>query len=190
MRTLTSGAQAALASGNFAEALLVEMDFDPPVYFTTMAVDLGWNDVTWLRTGSLGAVDAVKDSSEPGDELKFSISGVPSENISLALGQSVRNVECRVYFAILDGETNEVLDAPMVWAGLLDQLAINDDVEKSASTIGATAKHIGALFSRVKVIKYTAADQQKVSAGDTSLRFITSQSVHKDIWPAASWGRA
>ena len=59
----------------------------------------------------------------------------------------------------------------------------------SGCTIAASATHKGALLRRPKPFRYTDGDQQRVSSGDTSLRFVVSQSQKRDVWPAASWGR-
>jgi hypothetical protein len=188
MRAMTTAAANALSGGlGRSGALLVEMDFAPVLRVTTWGVDIDWGGFTWTGIGTLGSVDPVKDSNLTTGDLKFTLSGVPAGNIALALGGSVRDTIAKTYLAILDPDTQAVLDAPMIWSGVLDQMPISEDGK--TSSIGASAKHIGSLFSRVKAIRYTAADQQKISPGDTSLRFIPSQSQHKDTWPAAAFFR-
>ena len=85
------------------------------------------------------------------------------------------------------GSAHAVLDSPTVWAGTLDQMPISRGV--NTSTIGVTALHRGATFRNPKPLRYTDSDQQQVSAGDTSMRYVVSQSQHQDIWPAASFFR-
>ena len=187
MRTLTPAAQAALASPNVPMVLLVEMGFSPVLRACSASVDIEWDGFTWLRTGSLGAVDAVKDASGEISGLKFTLSGVPSENLALALGESARGKSCKLWCAVLDPETHAVLDAPLIFAGQMDQKPISQ--QGNSCTIGVTAVHQGTLFRRPRTLLQTESAQQQLYPGDTSRRFLVSQANHKDVWPAASFGR-
>lgn len=162
------------------------MAFNDPIFLTTTPFNVDWNGETWLGIGALGEIEAVEDTVGESSSLKFSLSAVPSVMLSLALGESARNKGCRVYDVTLHAETCAVLDASLIWAGILDQMPIVEGGE--TSTVGVTSKHMGSLFARVKPLRYTDGDQQLVSPGDTSLRFIPSQATHQDIWPAASFG--
>ena len=80
-----------------------------------------------------------------------------------------------------------LVDAPLVWAGTLDQMPISRGAQ--TSTIGVTALHRGVTFRMPKPLRYTDNDQQVLVPGDTGLRYVLSQSQHQDIWPAASFFR-
>ncbi len=187
MRVLTDPAVAALNSPAVPLVLLLELGFSGVVRANSTAVDIEWAGETFFRTGNLGAVDPVRDSSGELAGLKFTLSGVPSENIALALGESARGKTCKLWAAVLDPETHAVLDAPLIFAGELDQMPISQ--QDASCTIGVTAIHIGALFRRPRTLLQTESAQQHLYPGDTSRRFLISQANHKDVWPAASWGR-
>lgn len=187
MRTLTAPAIAALGSPDVPMALLLELGYSTVIYANSSAVTIDHAGHAWLGAGALGSVDAVRDSSGEMTGLKFTLSGVPTENIALALTESARNKSCKLYLAILDPATHAVLDAPLIFSGVLDQMPISEG--QGSSTLGVTAIHVGQLFSRPKPLRYTDGDQQRLYPGDTSMRFLNSQSQHKDVWPAASWGR-
>jgi hypothetical protein len=183
MRTLTAGAIAALSAAQVPIILLVEMGFTPVLRMATSAVDIDWSGNTYLRTGNLGAVEVIRDTAGDAQALQFSLSGVPSENIALSLGTSARNKTCTIRLAILNATTHAIEDVSTVGVYQLDQLAI------AGSTISVTAVPLARVFARPKPLRYTDADQQKVSAGDRSLEMIVSQATGEVIWPAASWGR-
>lgn len=183
MRTLTSGAITALTGAQVPIVLLVEMMFATPLRVASSAVPIVWNGFTWLGAGPLGAVDAVKDASGDAQALQFTLSGVPSENIALALTESARNKACTVRLAILNPATHAVEDVSTIGVFMLDQLIIN------GGTIGVTAYPMSRVFARPKPLRYTDGDQQLVSAGDRALEFLPSQAQHQDIWPASSWFR-
>lgn len=183
MRTLAAGAITALSAAEVAAVILVEMAFSPVLYLASSASSIAWNGNTYLGAGPLGAVEAVRDSSGDPAALQFSLSGVPQDSIALALGQSARNKTCIVRLAILNGTTHAIEDVSLVGTFLLDQLTI------SGGLISVTAHPMARVFQRPKAIRYTAGDQQLVSAGDRSLEFLVSQANHQDIWPAAAWFR-
>lgn len=183
MRSLTAGALGALTSQAVPIVLLVEMMFSTPLRVASSAVPIVWGGFTWLGAGPLGAVDAIKDSAGEPAALQFSLSGVPTENIALALAESARNKACTVRLAILSPATHAVEDVSTIGVFLLDQLIIN------GGTIAVTAVPMARVFSRPKALRYNDGDQQLVSAGDRGLEFLASQSQHQDVWPAASWGR-
>jgi hypothetical protein len=180
MRTLTAGAISALSGAQVPAVLLVEMMFTTPLRLNSSAVTINWNGFDWLGAGPLGAVAAIKDVAGDAPGLQFTISGVPSENIALALGESARNRLCTVRLAVLNPSTHAVEDAPSLGVFRLDQLSIN------GGTIGVTAYPLSRVFARPKPIRYTDGDQQLVSAGDRGLEFVVSQAQHRDVWPAAS----
>lgn len=187
MRILTAPAIAALSGPVTPLALLLELGFTPAIRATSAAVDIDYGGNTFARVGNLGAVDPVRDSSGELAGLKFTLSGVPSENIALALGESARKKSCKLWCAILDPDTHAVLDASLIFAGELDQMPISQ--QGDTSTIGVTAIHMGMLFRRPRTLAQTESEQLRLYPGDTSRRFLVSQANHKDVWPAASFGR-
>lgn len=183
MRSLATAAATSVASGQFPLVLLVEMDFSPIIYLASSAVDVSYSGNTYLGAGSLGAVDVIRDSSGEPNGLQFSLSGVPSANISLALGTSARNKSCILRAGILNATTHAVEDAPIIGTFVLDQLTI------SGALISVSAYPVARVFSRAKAIRYTDNDQQLIKSGDRGLEFIVSQSTRQDVWPAAAWFR-
>lgn len=183
MRTMTTAAAAALAAPQVTVALLVDMAFSPALRLASSPVSIVWGGNTYLGAGSLGALDVVRDTSGDAQALQFTLSGVPSENLSLALSQTARGRACTIRLAILNAGTHVVEDAVLIGNLVLDQLTIN------GPTIGVSALPMARIFSRPKPLRYTDGDQQTISAGDRALEYLVSQSTHRDVWPAASWGR-
>lgn len=188
MRTLSAAAVAALGLPSVPLVLLLELGFSTAVRVNSSNVDIDYGGYTWMRTGSLGSVDAVRETSGELSGLKFTLSGVPTENIALALGQSARTKTCKLWCVILDADTHAVLDASLIFAGELDQMPIS--VQGNSATIGVTAIHHGQLFRRPRTLLQTESAQKLLYPGDTSRRFLVSQANHKDIWPSATYGRA
>lgn len=186
MRSL-AGAAATQLGGAVAGpvVLFVEMMLTLPLRLNSSAVSINWNGSDWIGAGALGGVDDVSEQAGEMRALRFTLSGVPSDLLTVALAEPIRNKDCTVYVCVLDANTHAVLDVPSVWTGKLDQMPIRHGSE--TCVISVTAEHAGATYGRPKPLRYTDADQQRLYPGDTSLRFVVDQSQKQDAWPAASY---
>lgn len=183
---INTEAQSALASGAVAIVMFVEMNLTSTLRFNTSATSIDWNGQTWIGAGPLGAIEEVAESPSEQRSLRFTLSGIPTELLSVALQENIRNKLCSVYLGILDATTLAVIQAPRVWTGTLDQMPIVQSGE--TCTIAVTAEHAGATFARPKPLRYIDADQRRLY-GDTCLQYVSAQAVHQDVWPAASYFR-
>ncbi len=187
MRTLTAGAAAALASGRVALALLVRIGTTPPVLLNTTPLGLQVGSDLYLGAASLGSVDVVAERPGAGQALQFTLSPLPTENLSLALQEDTRGKSVLLQLAVLDADTFAVLDTPACWSGVIDQMSIT--FEGATGTITVAAVHRGETFRRPKPLRYTDGDQRRLYPGDTSLRYVLSQAQVQDVWPAGGFFR-
>jgi len=185
VRSIAAPALAVLSGPVVPLVLLVEMLFSPAVRLCSGAVAVQYGADLYYGTGSLGAVEAVSDEAQGTQQLRFTLSGVPSDTIALALGETVRGVVCAVRLGVLDPTTQALLDAPVVFTGTLDQMPITHGA--TTSTVGVVAIHRGETFRRPKPLRYTDGDQKMLYAADTSLRYVQSQAQVQDVWPAAAF---
>lgn len=190
MRSLSSTSQATIASGAVPPIiLLLYMETTPAVRLNSTPHTVNYQGFDYLGAGNFGSIDAVADV--PGDEsaLRFTLSGVPADSIALALGDAPQTKGARVTLsvALLDPSTKAVADVLQIFRGYVDQMPISYAVD--ASSIGVICTHRGETFSRPKPLRNTDADQQRLVPGDTSRRFVVSQSQVQDVWPAASFYR-
>lgn len=184
MRTIASAAKTTLAGSTPTLALMLELGFSPAVRLNSSTYTLQEGSNLYYGTGSLGAVEAVQDEAGSAGPLRFSLSGVPSESIGLALAEEPRGKTCTLRLAVLNPDTHAIEDTPVAWTGTLDQMPITHGA--STCTIGVTAVHRGETYRRPKPLRYTDGDQQRLHPGDTSMRYVLSQAQVQDVWPAAS----
>lgn len=185
MRAAASEALAALDGRQVGVAILVEMDLDATVYLSTAGVDLEWDGKAWLGASRVASISEVSDSAGERKSLNFGLSSVTPELLSASLGARIRGKRVRLYEAIVDIDAGLVRDAPLIWTGSLDQMSIEEGAGTGGITV--TAEHRGTTFARVKALRYTDGDQQRLHPGDKSLQFVVSQANHQDVWPAAAW---
>ena len=186
MRSITTAAQTVLAGPVVPMALLVSMAFDTPVNLASSAATIQVGGTLYTGLGNLGSIEPIKDAPGDGAGLRFALSGVSSDHIGLALNETARGRAVIVKLAVLDPATHAVLDTPTLWTGTLDQMPIT---RGPTSTVSVTALHRGETYRRPKPLRYTDGDQQALVPGDTSLRYVLSQSQQQDVWPAAAFFR-
>lgn len=184
MRTLLSASVAALNSGKPVLCLLIRMDLTDTVFVSTTGVNVEWDGELWLGVALVGTVEAITDRVGERAPLRFTLSSVPNEVLSLALDSATeaRGKRCRVWLAIHDPDTYQILETELIWSGTLDQMVIAEG-EKTGS-VAVTAEHRGVTFGRAKPVRYTDADQRRLFSGDKALQYIVSQSTHQDVWPS------
>jgi hypothetical protein len=174
-----------LLGGRFAACMLIKLELTEDVCVATCRDTIEWDGNTFLGGRSIG-VDRIKDSSGEVQGLRFGISGVPVEYLSIALQEPIQGKRVRCWLAIMHPDTQAIVDVVQLWAGTLDQMPYRHG---QTATISVTAEHRGMTFSRPKPVRYTDGDQQRLYPGDKCLEFLVSQSTHRDVWPAAAFYR-
>ncbi len=187
MRVLTAGALAALQRSPLPLAVLVFMDLTAPLRLNTSSLTLTWGGEEYLGSGGLGTIGAVQDTPAETRGLEFTLSGVPSTMIALALAEPVQGRTVTVSLAIFDPDTYEIQDVSPAWSGRLDTMAIEDGMP--AATIKVTAEHAGVDLLRPIVSLYSDAEQRRLHPGDPSLQFMADQVDLRVIWPAKEFFR-
>lgn len=165
--------------------ILVEMNFTSGmVYATSAPIDIAWGGNTYLGGRQVG-VEEIKDQGGEVQGLKFTLSGVPSELLALALGESLQGRSVVLRAALMDPDTQAIGEVLQLWAGTMDQMPVRHGPETSSITV--TAEHRGIAFARPKPLRYTDADQRRLYPGDRALEYLVSQSQHQDVWPSAEY---
>jgi hypothetical protein len=183
VRTLVPPAIAVLGN-RLGLTQLIQMDTTDTLYITTAAMDIMWLGNTFIGGKAIGAT-SIKDQGGTVVGLQFSLSGVQNDTLAIALAEPIQGKRVQVWTAILDPDTQTILDASLTWAGTLDQMPIQQ--AGGNAIVNVTAEHRGIAFARAKGKAYTDGDQQAMFPGDKCLQFIVAQSQHQDVWPAASF---
>lgn len=185
MRTLTAPALAALQSRSVPLAILVEMALSTQLNLNTTSLDLVYSGTTYYGTKGLGSINAIQETPNEVRQLQFTLSGVPSTAIALALTEQVQGKLVTVKLAVFDPANYTILDVRTRWAGRLDVMAIDDG--SATGTLTISAEHAGIDLMRPRNVLYTDLDQQRLHPGDTGLQFMNDQVDQNIVWPAASF---
>lgn len=183
-RDLTAGVQAAIAATQVQPFLLFEGLFANGYVRTWSGYgDLSWNGNIWTGIGSLGGVSAIQESAEiQANGISVTLTGIPSEFISLVLQESQQGKSGKVYIGFFD-ESGIIADPYLVFEGKLDIPSIQEDGETSMVTITYESRLID--LQRSRETRLTNEEQQREYAGDLGCEFVPTM---KEI--TLNWGRS
>lgn len=209
-RTLSGG-----VSGNLEDDVLfpffaAELNFDDgnDLRLWTGQGTLRYNGVDWFGTGSLLDISSVEETTQIAARgASLTLSGVPSEVISLALSQPYQGRTCKMFFGMFqrgyiarqeyavqaesyilkqDGgkiilETNKT-SLTEVFSGYMDQMSIEEHPDYATIELKVENKLID--LERRRVARYTSEYQRSRFPNDKGFDFVESLQDLK-----LNWGR-
>lgn len=183
-RLLSSGVQSAVSAAEVSPILLFEGDFaSGTLNIWSGFGDLTWGSATWTGAGTLFSVSAIEETSDVSAKgASITLSGIPSDMISLVLSDIRQNALGRVYLGFLDSSGEIVVDPYMIFEGRLDIPALQENGETSTITISYESRLID--LQRTRESRYTNEDQQREFPGDLAFEFVPNL---QEI--SINWGR-
>ena len=181
----------------------VELNFDDNIIRTWTGVGtLVLPDGTsWIGTGQLLSISSIEETQEMSVKgATLTMSGIPSELLSLALSEPYQGRVCNIYFGTLsngsllkqdgayilkqDGgkilvETGEE-GFNQLFSGYMDQMNISDGPESATIEMRVENKLID--LERARVARYTSGYQKSVYPGDLGLDFVESLQDKDIVW--------
>lgn len=183
-RDLTSGMATAVAADVTSPILLVEALFDSgPVRVWSGVGTLTWAGLSWIGTGSLLSISPVEETQElRATGATFTLSGIPSDMLSLALAEPYQGRPVRMLFGLLD-QTGVVIGDPVqIFGGRCDVMTIDEGAETASIEVTAESRLLD--LERPRERRYTPEDQALTYPGDKGLDYVASIQ-EADI----TWGR-
>ena len=134
--------------------------------------DLTFDSETYTGTGDLGGVTEISEKSDmSATGLTFTLSGIPSSTISIALGQMEQGRACTLWLALLNTSTGALINNPYeLFSGFTDVTIISEGGETSTIAINSENRMIS--LERTRVRRYTDEDQQNEHSGDKGFEFV------------------
>ncbi|GAA0493772.1 hypothetical protein [Pigmentiphaga daeguensis] len=182
-RQTTAAVDAAINAGHVQLFYLLEMEFrSGTIYLTNLGFNVTWNGQEYTGAGAVGAVEEIRESAAAeATGLKFTLSGVPSEMVAIALGEHVQGRWARLYTAFWANGAI-VADPVLEWAGLVDTLAISDGAESATIQVSVESRVVS--FKRPNVRRYNNADQQSQYPGDRFFEYVEEMAEKPLVWPS------
>ena len=168
----------------------------------TLVLDDG---TSWVGTGNLLNISAIEETSELAVKgATLTLSGVPSEVLSLALSEPYQGRVCNIYFGtfsqgtllqesssyilLQDGSRIELETGEKgfneIFSGYMDQMNIEESGETSTIQLLVENKLVD--LERARVARFTSGYQKSIYAGDLGLDFIEDLQDKTIVWGKAS----
>jgi hypothetical protein len=180
----------------------VELLFDnSPLRLWTGLGTLVYDNNSWAGTGNLLDVSSIEETSEIAVRgATLTLSGVPTEVISLALQEPYQGRVSNVYFGMFSkGELQKEDDTYIlledggkirlelqetglteIFSGYMDEMNIDEGPETSTIELKVENKLID--LERARVRRFTSGYQKSVYPGDKGLDFVESLQDKEVVW--------
>jgi hypothetical protein len=135
---------------------------------------------TYLGVGTLGSISTISETTEIAAKgLDLTLSGIPTEYVSLALSDNYRGREMALYLMLFNSSLSTYQQIT-IFRGRMDQLVINETGTTSTITVKCESRLID--LNRVKDTRYTDEAQRALYPNDTGLRFVAAMADKSIYW--------
>lgn len=171
-RTLTASVLSAIQSSTLRPVILYEGTWASGVArFWTGIGDLTWNSQTWTGLGNLVGITEIAETAETRVEgVELSLSGVPSSEISRALGSVQQGAPATLYFGVMGSDGT--VSASTQFIGRMDTVRIVEDGTNATISVRYLSRL--ADMRKANARRYDDADLQAEYTGDKGLEFVAS----------------
>lgn len=204
-RSLSDGIVSVLTAEAIQPFFAVRLFFDTQTLnFWTGLGELTVNDVTYTGTGQLLQISQLQETAEISAKgATITLSGIPSNLISLALSEPYQGRVCEIYFGAIDANrvylkdedgnyilnedssridisTGDPNDIVQVFSGYMDQMNIDEGAETSTIGLAIESKLID--LERPRVFRYTDANQKSRFPNDKGFEFVEDLQDKRFNW--------
>jgi hypothetical protein len=162
----------------FAVELL--FDGDSTIRMWTGQGTLTVSGEDYVGAGNLLAISAIEETAEMAVRgATLTLSGVPTELLSLALSEPYQGRVCNIYFGVTsEGALNQI------FSGYMDQMNIVDGGETSTIELMVENRLID--LERARVSRFTSGYQKSIYPDDLGLDFIEGLQDKDIVWGRSS----
>jgi len=183
MRGLTTAAKDAFRQTNFPSLVLVELDFAEGITrLCNAGYTFSWGGHDWLGIGTLGSIEAISEGSAlQMYGCALTLSGIPPELISTAMGSGYQGRSASIWMAPLTKDYAFIADPVVVFKGRMDTM---DIAVSDTATITLSVESRLVDWDKPRIRRFNDEDQRFSYPNDRGFRYV-DQMVQKDL----KWGR-
>lgn len=181
-RDITGALSTAYNANSVRPFMLCELEFgSETTRFWTGYGDLSWDSKTWQGSGTLIQISPIEESYEiKANGITIELSGVPSDMISLALGEEYHGRDCTVWIGAMNEDYTVVTDPTIIFRGIMDTMQIIDSAEDASINLTVENRLID--LERSRVSRYTSENQKSRFPSDKGFDFVTSLQDQTVVW--------
>lgn len=194
-RELTQSIIDNLEAAEVQPLFAVELYFDTQtLYMWTGIGDLVFNGITYIGTGQFLEISELRETAEISAKgATVSLSGIPSNLISLAISEPYQGRKCKILFGLIDAnrqflkledgsfllaEDGSRIDVSQgavspvveVFNGYIDQMVINEGADTSNITISVESRLID--LERARIFRFNDQNQKARYPTDRGFEFV------------------
>ena len=166
--------------------ILAYMDFSgsAPVRLWTGIESKSFTDFSgsavYSGVGTLGNITAITETTEVSAKgIELTLTGVPTEYVSLALSGSYRGRDVAVYMVVYSSSFSDY-DQINLFKGYMDQMTIEEGADTSIIKLKCENRLIA--LNRVRDLRYTDEIQKESYPTDKGLEFVSSLGLRDIYW--------
>lgn len=182
MRDISIAVQTEMVSNKIRPLFLVSLQFsNETVYLWTGVGDLIWSGATYKGVGTLGQISPIIETIETQAQgVTLSLSGIPNDLLSEALGQVTASGKAKVWLGFMDASGNLINDPIPAFQGLIDAPEVDMSVETSTISIAVESRL--ADLQRARGGRLTDSDQRSRHPSDGGLQYVSRLQDHFFQW--------
>lgn len=176
-RTLPTSVIDALDDNVVYPFFAIELNFDGAdvLRLWTGIGTLNVQGVDWTGAGTLLNVSSIEETTEIAAKgATLSLTGIPSEVVSLALSTPYQGRTCKIYFGVSSTSMTEI------FCGYMDQMDIEELPETSTIHLKVENKLVD--LERARVARYSSSYQKSIYPTDFGLDLVESIQDKEIVW--------
>lgn len=139
-----------------------------------------YNSETFIGSGTLLSIsDIVETQNLEANGVSITLTGIPTELVSIALNERYHGRIVNIYIAALS-EAGLLIEPYQQFSGFMDMMEIEDNGETSTITVFCENRLIE--LKKAKTYYYTPEDQKRDYPGDLGLDFLPALQDKEIIW--------
>lgn len=134
----------------------------------------------YLGVGTFGGVSSVTETTDVSAKgIDLTLSGIPTEYVSLALSDNYRGRQVAVYLILFNTAMTSYEQITM-FRGRMNQISINESGETSTLIVSCENRLIE--LNRTNDVRYTDEAQKQLYPTDTGLKFVSAMANKSIYW--------
>jgi hypothetical protein len=165
---------------------LIEVFFDSgTVRLSDLNTSINYLGNVWDGSGGLGSIESVRsNASAEVVPIRFTLSGVPSAAVSLALQEQYSNRIIRLYQARFNKTTILIESAEELFSGLIGTLNLETDETGQNRSLVVTAEGENVTLSRASGRRSNHEDHLSMFPNDRFFHKVSALENQEVVWPS------
>lgn len=150
------------------------------VYLNSSDRNITWGGNDYIGSGNISSVTDIEETSElQANGVKFTITGIPSTYISVALTEEYQGSNATEFLGFFNDTYGLVDDPFIIFVGKVDTMSIN---LSDTATIELDIENRLVDWERPRISRFTNEEQQNLYSGDKGLEFVDSVAEKELFW--------